>query len=577
MANKQMNFTVGIRTTYDAKGVNQLKNDLTSLATLGSRKSFFANFSSEAPVAIQAANTLKNALTQAYNPKLGTATLNRFNQSIKQSGMSLKEVQAGLHNFGVQGDMAFVKSTANLLKMNTVAKNTNTVFDKMFTTLKNTITWGMSSALWNSITGSIQKTYYYIKDLDTALNDIRIVTGKSNDEMAQFAKNANEAAKALGTSTRNYAEGSLIYYQQGLSDEEVKTRTDITAKTAMVTGQSMDQVSEQLTAVWNGYKVSAEEAELYVDRLAAVAATTASDLEELSTGMSKVASAAANLGVTESQLSAILATTISVTRQAPESVGTAYKTIFARISDIKAGLDTETTFGNYTSKMAEMGISVLDATGNLRDMGEVIEEIGTKWATMTREQQISLAQTMAGTRQYNNLVALFDNWSNYEETLHTAENAAGTLAEQHNIALDSINNRLNILKATWEDLYQNLISSDDIKSIISALTDLANALALITKSVGGLKTILPTVVSLFLQFGSAKIGKEIGTYINEFIRLSDTTKTLKRDLEEFRTQLNQNFEARFPEAISEKQNQLINEMVNDYEKILQYKNTGLAR
>jgi hypothetical protein len=58
-------------------------------------------------------------------------------------------------------------------------------------------------------------------------------------------------------------------------------------------------VSEQLTAVWNGYKVSAEEAELYVDRLAAIAANSASNLEELSTGMSKVASAAATLGVGE--------------------------------------------------------------------------------------------------------------------------------------------------------------------------------------------------------------------------------------------------------------------------------------
>jgi hypothetical protein len=56
-------------------------------------------------------------------------------------------------------------------------------------------------------------------------------------------------------------------------------------------------VSEQLTAVWNGYKVSAKESEKYIDKLAAVAASTAADLEELSTGMSKVASAANIMGV----------------------------------------------------------------------------------------------------------------------------------------------------------------------------------------------------------------------------------------------------------------------------------------
>ena len=141
--------------------------------------------------------------------------------------------------------------------------------------------------------------------------------------MANFAVQANNAAKELGKTTTDYTNASLIFAQQGLNDKEIAERAAITLKTANVTGQSTDAVSEQLTAVWNGYKVTAEEAELYVDRLAAVAATTASNLEELSTGMSKVASAAAAMGVGEDQLAAQLSTIISVTKQAPESVGTA--------------------------------------------------------------------------------------------------------------------------------------------------------------------------------------------------------------------------------------------------------------
>ena len=94
--------------------------------------------------------------------------------------------------------------------------------------------------------------------------------------------------------------------------------------------------------------------------------------------MSKVASAANLMGVDIDQLNAQLATIVSVTRQAPESVGVALKTIYGRMADIKAGLDDETTLGNYTSQMAEYGINVLNANGELRNMGEVIEEIGNK-------------------------------------------------------------------------------------------------------------------------------------------------------------------------------------------------------
>ena len=97
--------------------------------------------------------------------------------------------------------------------------------------------------------------------------------------------------------------------------------------------------------------------------------------------------------------------------------------------DIEAGLDTETTLGEYTSQMEAMGFNVLDANNQLRDQGEVIEEIGAKWKSMSREQQIALAQTMAGTRQYNNLLALFDNWGMYEKAVQTSANAAGTLSQ----------------------------------------------------------------------------------------------------------------------------------------------------
>ena len=194
--------------------------------------------------------------------------------------------------------------------------------------------------------------------------------------MERFAETANRAAKGLGASTRDYTEAALIFYQQGLNDSQAQKRAEVTLKAANVTGQSTQDVSEQLTAIWNGYKVSNAEAELYIDKVAAVAADTAADLEELATGMSKVASAANLMGVDIDQLNAQLATVVSVTRQAPESVGVAFKTIFARMGDIKAGLDDETTLGNYTAKMAELGVNVLDVNGNLRDMGEVIEEIG---------------------------------------------------------------------------------------------------------------------------------------------------------------------------------------------------------
>ena len=190
--------------------------------------------------------------------------------------------------------------------------------------------------------------------------------------------------------------------------------------------------------MWNGYKVSAEEAELYVDKLAAVAADTASDLEELSVGMSKVASASKPYGSRCWSIKCNTCNSSICNNVKPESVGTAFKTIYARMGDIEAGLDAETTLGAYTEQMKAIAdVNVLDANGQLRDMGEVIEEIGSKWNVLSREQQVALSQVMAGTRQYNNLLALFDNWGMYTKSLETSAHAAGTLNKQQSIYMES--------------------------------------------------------------------------------------------------------------------------------------------
>ena len=407
-------------------------------------------------------------------------------------------------------------------------KQSSKLLDDMATTFKNTVRYGISSSVFNNLSNSIQKAYNYTKALDTSLNDIRIITGYSADEMEKFAVSANRVAKDLGRSTKDFTEASLIYYQQGLGAEEAQARAEVTLKAANVTGQTGREVSEQLTAVWNGYKVTAEEAaELYVDKLAAVAAATAADLEELSTGMSKVASAANLMGVDVDQLNAQLATIVSVTRQAPESVGVALKTIYARMSDIKSGLDDETTLGNYTEKMAQYGINVLDANGKLRDMGKVIEEIGGKWNSLSREQQIALSQVMAGTRQYNNLLSLFDNWDQYEKALETSTNAAGTLQKQQDIYMESTEAHLQKLRTEAERTYDVLFDQDSVNSFADTLTSMLSVFNNFLEGIGGGTSAVVFFGSTFANIFNKQIGSAIERQIENIEMLKANQNALQ--------------------------------------------------
>ena len=514
----------------NTSGIDQIKTDLQSLKGL-TEKDLINIDSKNAVKELQeikkTAELVETALEKSFNVKLGSINVSEFKKQLDASGKSIKDIQNNLTKAGAQGQSAFRNLSVELLTTNKHMKQSNELLNKMADTLANTVRWSIASTAVNAVAGSIQKAWHFTKDLDTSLNDIQIVTKKSAAEMDKFAVKATRAAQALGGTTKSYADAALIYYQQGLSEDQVAARSDVTVKVANVTGQSAAAVSEQLTAVWNGYKVSAEESEQYIDKLSAVAASTAADLEELSTGMSKVASAANIMGVDIDQLNAQLATIVSVTREAPESIGTALKTVYARMSDIEAGLDTETTLGEYTAQMAEMGINVLDTKGNLRDMGDVVEEIGDNWNNLNRNQQTSLAQTIAGTRQYSRMMALFDNWDMYQESKNVSESSAGELQKQQDIYLNSLEAHINKLTAESEELYQTLMDPEGLKPLVDVLTQIVGLVENVVQGLGGGKGLLGIAAGVGTTIFRGQITKDISRGVENYQADRENRKLLK--------------------------------------------------
>ena len=523
----RVNVEVGF--TVNKAGLNDLVSSLQKIQQDMQKAGSSGTLTKELQNAGAAAKELESILNSSWNSKLGQLDLSKFNASVKTSYGSISNLKHQLEAIGPTGVTAYNKIASSVLNTNVQLKQSNKLLDSMATSMANTVKWGITSSIFNKITSSIQQAFHYATKLDSALNDIRIVTDKSAESMEKFAQQANTAAKNLGASTLDYTEASLIYYQQGLSDEETKARAETTIKAANVTGQSGQAVSEQLTSVWNGYKVTAEETELYIDKLAAVAATTAADLEELSTGMSKVASAANAMGVDFDDLNAQIATIVSVTRQAPESVGTALKTIYARLGDLKVdGVDEfGVKLGEVSSQLQTMGVDILDVNGEMRDMTSVMTEVAEKWDTWTRSQQQAAAIAMAGKRQYNNLVALFENWDMYSDALETSAEAAGTLQHQQDIYMESTEAHLQKLSTEAENTYDILFDQDTVNGFADALRGLLSIFNNFLAGVGGGGAAFLVLGNIIANVFNNQIGRAIATQVNN----SEIVKQNIRDLE----------------------------------------------
>jgi hypothetical protein len=77
------------------------------------------------------------------------------------------------------------------------------------------------------------------------------------------------------------------------------------------------------------------------------------------------------------QLAAQIATIETVTREAPENIGNGLKTLYARFSDIKMGetLEDGVDLGKVTSTLDAVGVQVLNAEGNMREVGDIMEDL----------------------------------------------------------------------------------------------------------------------------------------------------------------------------------------------------------
>lgn len=513
---KQLNsYQVNLQFTADSKSAQNQIRDLqfqldnllkSSINEVQTQKLPITKELTEAQIA---ASKLQTILSQTVNIKTGKMDLTKFSQSLKQSNLNLEKLQNNLMELGPEGQKAFMSLSQSIIEADVPLKRTSALVSEMWTVMKNTARWQISSSAIHSFTGAVQTAYHYAQDLNESLNNIRIVTGQSTDQMAKFAKQANTAAKALSTTTTEYTDAALIYYQQGLNDEQVKERTDITIKMANVARESAEIVSDQMTAVWNNFYDGSQSLEHYADTMVRLGADTASSSDEIAGGLEKFAAVANTIGLSFDNAAAALATITAITRQSEDVVGTALKTIFARIQGLKLGetLEDGTTLNQYSQALEKVGINIKNSNGELKDMDNIIEEMGNKWQSIDKDQQVALAQQVAGVRQYTQLIALMDHFDYYKENLARAQSADGSLQKQADIYAESWEAASNRVKAAAQGVYAELINDKFFITLNDLLADVLDKINDLIESMGGLPGVIAAVGIIFTKVFNKQIAQ----------------------------------------------------------------------
>ena len=255
MADYRYNLDIDVRSQgikETRQQIEQLKKDLAEAKKQGRTKDFlkddlngvFKDAKSLRDVIKQVEDSL-DKLAQKGN-SLTIRDLAEFNNDLRKAGVNVNNLDRYLESMGKQGVKSIGKLSNATYDLGIQVDKVDDKFSKLGNQIQHEIVDNIVMAGFNAMGSAIDRAIYFTKDLNRTLTDIQVVSGKSAEDMAEFARQSNEAAKALGSTTDEFANSALIFYQQGgYTEQEVRKLAEATTVAANITRQSTDVVADQ--------------------------------------------------------------------------------------------------------------------------------------------------------------------------------------------------------------------------------------------------------------------------------------------------------------------------------------------
>lgn len=352
--------------------------------------------------------------------------------------------------------------------------------------------FGIAARALNKIPQDIQKIIQYTKELDSAMTNIRIVGGYTEEQAKNLMKSYSELGNQLSATTTEIAQGMNDWLRQGYeAEEQLEALVTASTKLSKLGMISASEATTALTSALKAFNLAAEDAIKVVDKLTKVDQLAAVSAGGISTALQKSATSAKLAGMSMDELIGSVSVIGEVTQQSMDTVGNAMKSILARYGNVKAGVftqmglnddgETSENINDIEKVLSKLGIKVRSSAKEMRSITDVLDDVNSKWSTFDTVTKNAIATAFGGTRMRENFLVLMENWNRVKELTEESANAAGTADEKYSAYTDSIEAGLKRVQNAWENMSQKFESSWLIKSGIGFMEQFVSHLDTITR------------------------------------------------------------------------------------------------
>lgn len=368
----------------------------------------------------------------------------------------------------------------------------------------------------------IKKGITYVKEIDTALTELKKVTDETDATYKKFLTTASQTAGQIGSTVKDFTNATADFARLGYNIEQASDLAKAASVYANVGDEISDisEASDSIISTMHGFGIEAGNAMTIVDKFNEVGNNFAISSSGIGQALLRSASAMSEAGNTIDESIGLITAANSVV-QNPESVGTAMKTLALRIRGAKVELeDAGEDVDGMASSVSELQKKLLALTGGkvnimldgntFKNTTEILREMSTVWDDMTDVNRASALELLGGKRQANVLAAVIKNFDMVEDAIKTSSDAAGSAERENEKYLNSIQGKVNQFNNAAQTMWMNFINSDAIKFVVDLGTNLvkiADDLGLVGTAIAalGIKTVLPKIFSGFKDsIGAAK-------------------------------------------------------------------------
>lgn len=367
--------------------------------------------------------------------------------------------------------------------------------------------------------GSLQQIYQNVVDIDTAMTELKKVTNETDSTYQSFLTEAGARAKNIGTDVSSIVNATADYARLGYSLSDATKLADVSAIYYNVGDDldSFDKATENIVGTMKAFNIQANDAISLVDKLNNVSNNYAVSSGDLGDILQRSASAMEAAGNTLDQTIA-LGTAMNSVVQNAETTGSTLKVLALRIRGAtteleQMGEETDTVATSTSKLRADImgltnvdgkgGFDILTKSGDFKSTYDIIQGIAKVYSKMSDVDQAALLELLAGKNRANGVAALLSQASQAADMLQTSLNSSGSAMAENERVLDSVEGRLKIFEATFQEISTDLLNSGLVKGVISLGTALLDASDGFIKFSGVIPT-ATAALSAFLSLSNAK-------------------------------------------------------------------------